>query len=213
MNIAMGFKIEYLLPRIHQRLKDEGKESLESRLRCGSLSALSILEFFKIQYDIEKFINDSNDGNSDVTKKLKDGSTILDITYALANTGLVDVVLHIKDDDGVINCKEDEIQLKADNEMRSKINSIDSSIIKPPISIDDVISKISDSSIPIFGFHKNGDLTNPHFSPLRGMSGPFLLFPLDIKDKGDCNVRKDDFIKTWWTEEREFLGVMIVTKK
>ncbi|MDD3860888.1 MAG: hypothetical protein PHW83_11875 [Bacteroidales bacterium] len=213
MNIAMGFKIEYHIPKIFQRLKDEGKENLKDRLKCGSLSALSILEFFKVQYDIEKFIIDSNDGDSKVTMKLKDGSTILDITYALANTGLVDVELYIKDDDGVITCEEDENQLKTDNEMRSKINSIDSSIIRPPISIDDVLLMISDNSIPILGFHKNGDLTNPHFSPLRGMSGPFLLFPLDIKDKGDCNVRKDDFIKTWWTEEREFLGVIIVRKK
>ena len=95
MNIAMGFKIEYHIPKIFQRLKDEGKENLKDRLKCGSLSALSILEFFKVQYDIEKFIIDSNDGDSKVTMKLKDGSTILDITYALANTGLVDVELYI----------------------------------------------------------------------------------------------------------------------
>ncbi len=213
MNFAMGFKIDFLIPRIFQKLKDEGKESLKERLKCGSLSALSILEYFKVQYDIEGFINDSNDGDSKTTNKLKDGSTILDITYALAKTGLVEVELYIKDDDGVINSKEDKIQLHTDNEMRSKINKVDSSIIKPPISIDDVLLKISDNSIPIIGFHKNGDLTNPHFSPLRGMSGPFLMFPLYIKDKGDCNVDKEEFIKTWWTEEREYLGVIIVKKK
>lgn len=213
MNIAMGFKIEYLIPRIFQKLKDQGKESLKERLKCGSLSALSILEYYQVSYDIEKFIIDSNDGDAITTKKLKDGSTILDITYALANTGLVDLELYLADDDGIINNEEDKIQLETDNNLRSKIISINSNIIKTPISIDEVLSTISDESIPIIGFHKNGEKGNPHFSPLRGLSGPFLLFPLHIKDKGDCNVDKDEFVKTWWTKEREYLGVIIVKKK
>lgn len=206
------FKIQFLIPLIHERLLSENKLHLKSRLKCGSLSALTILEYFGIDYDIEKFINDSNDGDAIVTGKPQDGSTILDIVFALANSGFVDIEFYMADDKEPAKTEAEKIQLQKENNLRKKISEL-GIVARPPITIDEILFITTNNSIPILGFHRNGDLSDAHFSPLRGDNGLILMFTLDSKATGDCNVYKEDFVKTWWTLERELLGAIIVKKK
>jgi len=169
---------------------------------CGSVSAAIVFEKFKLDFDPQFFISNGRDGKKN-TNYPENGSSVIGTALAIASTGIVDVEVYsefdIINDYGTLESYEKPIV--------DELKTLNNVIFYQPISIDDVISKLSVSCIPILAFNRNGDDKNGHFSPLRGFNSNFLLLPLN-DSFGSCNCDKDTFSKIWWKHK-----VCILVKK
>ncbi len=163
---------------------------------CGTASACIVFEKFGLTLDYNEFIKKARDGISTVEYPVA-GSNVFGTALAIASTDLVDVEVYIDFDINNEYGTLDEYEKPIIDELKLLRNIT----IQPSISIEEINNKLSDECIPIMAFNPNGNPSNGHFSPLRGLNaGKILLFPLDAAGES-CDCFIDEFVKTWWTKD------------
>lgn len=178
--------------RINELLRQLGDDT------CGSVSICSIYEYFKIEHDPYEIFKISKDGKK--TKDYpEDGASIIGIALASSLSEKIKVDVYSSYGNSIydIEKKLGEYEKPLAGEIKKKSN-ID---FHPSLTLDELINKIDNSSIPILQFCRNGDENNGHSSPLIGVNiDIFLLFPVWDAD-GEINVNKEEFESKWWLEK------------
>lgn len=162
---------------------------------CGSVSASIVFTKFGLTWDKEFFISKGRDGNATEHYPIS-GSNILGTALAMASTNLVHVDIFSEFSIEKYGSEMEDYEWEIFNELKKLQNYS----INPALSIDEVLSKISENYIPILAFQRDGKPEMGHFSPLRGLSGLNLILPLNDSE-GSCNCKKEVFEEIWWTKE------------
>lgn len=191
MNFPHPIKIEKILKQIPDNT-------------CGSASASIVFEKFGLEYNPMFFVKEGKDGPANKDYSIE-GSSIFGTAMSMAKTDLVDIEIFTDIDlDQEYNTAKD-----CEKKLIDEFKTLPNIKLSDSIDIDEIISRISETCVPILAFYRNGDKNAAHFSPLRGLNmGKFLMLPLR-DNQGSCDCDKDEFVKNWWIDR----NCILVTKR
>jgi hypothetical protein len=178
--------------RIQQILLELGDNT------CGSLSACVVLEYMKIKYNPEQIKKDARDGDATPDYQMA-GSNLISVALAIAKHENIYVEIHstksIQDYQNLVDDNERPILVE--------LLTLKNVSFNPTISIDDLLKQITPITIPILAFYRNGNLSNPHFSPLIGKTnGTYLCFPVwETDQRNDVYIEESEFENNCWIEK------------
>jgi len=165
---------------------------------CGSVSICSIYEYFKIKVSSQEVLDIGRDGKA-TNKYPNNGSSIIGIALASSTNENIRVDVYSSHGNNISDIETHLAQFEKPiaEEIKKKSNIF----FHNSISIDEILTKVSNKSIPIIQFCRNGDCTKGHSSPLIGANGgKFLLLPVWDAD-GEITVEKEEFDKVWWLDK------------
>lgn len=162
---------------------------------CGSVSICSIYDYFNITVSPNDIFELSRDGN-ETNEYPVEGSSIIGI--ALASSINENVRIDVYSNYGTSIDELDLLLEIYEKPISEEIKLKSNIFFHNSITIDEILDKISQNSIPIIQFCRNGDNRKGHSSPLIGENEEgFLLFPVWDAD-GEITVVKNEFNSTWW---------------
>jgi hypothetical protein len=162
---------------------------------CGTLSACFALEYLGFNFDINQIIKDAKDGSH------FNGADAFSLGYAISKNPNLKVILNIDYDKRGLDANDKDSISKFYSNKNTKENK--------SISIEKVLRRYTNVSIPLVAFWRNGDSKLDHFSPLVGKTNEGLHFILDDK-VGKILPQIDEFLnRNWWNDTNGRTSIII----